>query len=133
MPPPISYTISRRVTPIGTSIKPLLRIFPASVNVFVPLLFSVPIEAYHAEPFSRIGVMLAMVSTLLITVGFFQRPETAGNGGLGRGSPRPPSIEAISAVSSPQTNAPAPMRTSTSKLKFEPKILLPRIPISLAC
>ena len=61
--------------------------------------------------------MLAKVSTLLSTVGLPHRPLTAGNGGRGRGSPRLPSMEAISAVSSPQTNAPAPMRISRSKSK----------------
>ena len=35
-----------------------------------------------------IGAMLAKVSTLLSTLGLPQRPETAGNGGRGRGSPR---------------------------------------------
>ena len=58
--------------------------------------------------------MLAKVSTLLISVGLPHSPETAGYGGRGRGVPRPPSTEAISAVSSPHTNAPAPRRTSTS-------------------
>ena len=61
--------------------------------------------------------MLAKVSTLLISVGQPHRPLSAGNGGRGRGWPRRPSIEAMSAVSSPQTNAPAPMRISTLKLK----------------
>ena len=42
---------------------------------------------------------------------------TAGNGGRGRGSPRWPSIEVMSAVSSPQTKAPEPMRISRSKSK----------------
>ena len=42
---------------------------------------------------------------------------TAGKGGRGRGSPRLPSIEAIRAVSSPHTKAPAPWRTSRSKEK----------------
>jgi hypothetical protein len=41
-------------------------------------------------------------------VGLPQRPDTAGKGGRGRGSPRLPSIEARRAVSSPQTKAPAP-------------------------
>ncbi len=51
---------------------------------------------------------LAHVSTLLMLVGLPQRPLTAGNGGRVRGMPRLPSMEAISAVSSPQTKAPAP-------------------------
>ena len=59
--------------------------------------------------------MLANVSTLLMSVGRSHRPATAGYGGRGVGVPRPPSMEAISAVSSPHTNAPAPSRMSTSK------------------
>ena len=42
--------------------------------------------------------------------------------------PRPPSMEAISAVSSPQTKAPAPMRTSISKPKLLSAILGPSSP-----
>jgi len=53
-------------------------------------------------------LIFASVSTLLIIVGFPQSPLFAGNGGLGFGRPRRPSIEAMRAVSSPQTNAPAP-------------------------
>ena len=45
-----------------------------------------------------------------------------------RGMPRLPSTEWMSAVSSPHTNAPAPMRTSASKLKSVPSTALPRIP-----
>ena len=51
---------------------------------------------------------LEQVSTLLMLVGLPQRPLTAGNGGRVRGMPRLPSMEAMSAVSSPQTKAPAP-------------------------
>ena len=54
----------------------------------------------------------ARVSTLLMTVGLPHSPLWAGKGGLGRGMPRWPSIEAIIAVSSPQTKAPAPSMTS---------------------
>jgi hypothetical protein len=50
-------------------------------------------------------------------VGNPQSPLSAGNGGRGCGWPRLPSMDAMSAVSSPQTNAPAPIRISTSKLK----------------
>jgi len=52
--------------------------------------------------------MLARVSTLFRTLGLAHRPATAGKGGRGRGMPRLPSMEVISAVSSPQTKAPAP-------------------------
>ena len=61
--------------------------------------------------------MFASVSTLLMTVGRPQRPLTAGNGGRGLGMPRLPSIDWRSAVSSPQTNAPAPKRSSMSNEK----------------
>jgi len=50
----------------------------------------------------RIGGTAASVSTLLIVVGIPNTPNAAGNGGLIRGLPRFPSIEFISAVSSPQ-------------------------------
>ncbi len=60
---------------------------------------------------------LAKVSTLLMIVGRWNRPATAGYGGRGRGMPRRPSIEAISAVSSPQTKAPAPFFTRTENVK----------------
>ena len=45
------------------------------------------------------------------------QPAFGGIGGRGRGVPRLPSTDAISAVSSPHTNAPAPSRISTRKLK----------------
>ena len=47
---------------------------------------------------------------------------------LGRGMPRWPSIEAIMAVSSPQTNAPAPSITSHFIERPVPKTFLPRMP-----
>ena len=79
-----------------------------------------------------ICVILAIVSTLLIEVGFCHTPDTAGKGGFGDGMPRLPMMEAMSAVSSPQTNAPAPRRISISKLKPVPKMLSPSRPSSLA-
>ncbi len=77
--------------------------------------------------------MLANVSTLFIIVGLPHNPFSAGNGGLFLDIPRPPSIEAINAVSSPQTNAPAPNLISISKLKSVPKIFFPKSPYSFAC
>ena len=62
----------------------------------------VPIPAYASPPSVRIRGMLASVSTLLTTVGLPKSPTWTGNGGLLRGSPRLPSIELNSAVSSPQ-------------------------------
>ena len=48
--------------------------------------------------------------------------------------PRSPSIEAISAVSSPQTNAPAPTRISTWKLNVRPEdaVAEQAVPLGLA-
>jgi len=57
----------------------------------------------------------------------------AGKGGRDRGIPRFPSIDPMSAVSSPHTKAPAPSFIFTSKLKSESRILFPRSPYSLIC
>ena len=46
-PPPISSTICRSGMPIGTSMRPVLLILPASAKTLVPLLFSVPMPANH--------------------------------------------------------------------------------------
>ena len=100
-------------------------IFPARANTFVPFDFSVPIALNASGPFKIIYGILAHVSTLLTFVGFPYKPFTAGNGGFKVGSPRFPSIEWIKAVSSPQTNAPAPYLIKISKLKSVPKIFLP--------
>ena len=61
-----------------------------------------------------------------MSVGWPHRPLVAGYGGRGRGVPRLPSIEAMSAVSSPQTKAPAPMRMSTRNEKPVSKMRPPR-------
>src|SRR5262245_53670951 len=108
MPPPISNRIVRRDVPIGTSMSPVFAMRPARANTFVPLLFSVSIEANHVLPRSMIGGISANVSTLLMRVGEPHNPDSGGYGGRCRGWPRLPSIEAINAVSSPQTKAPAP-------------------------
>src|SRR5215217_9668553 len=100
---------SRRVIPIGTSITPLKLTLPMIVNTFVPGLDDVPNERYHSAPLRMIAGMFASVSTLLTSVGLFHKPRVTGYGGRERGSPRLPSIDSISAVSSPQTYAPAPV------------------------
>ena len=51
---------------------------------------------------ARCARTFASVSTLLTTVGLPNSPTSTGNGGLLRGSPRLPSIDSKSAVSSPQ-------------------------------
>src|ERR1051325_7686081 len=80
-PPPMVSTILRSGVPIGTSMSPVLVIFPASANTFVPLLFSVPMPANHAAVLRIIVGTLANVSTLLINVGQPHKPLSAGNGG----------------------------------------------------
>src|SRR3974377_502907 len=88
-PPPISSTISLKEVPIGTSTSPVLRILPARAKTFVPLLFSVPIAANQSGPLRMMTGMLAKVSTLLMRVGFPQRPAAGGGGGEGGGGRRP--------------------------------------------
>ena len=117
--------------PIGTSARPEYLTFPLIAKTFVPLLVSVPMDEYHSAPLFTILGILDKVSTLFIIVGLPQRPETAGKGGRGFGIPRLPSMEAISAVSSPQTNAPAPFLILISKLKSLPRIESPINPYSL--
>ena len=133
MPPPISSTISRRVVPIGISTRPVLLILPTRQKTLVPLLRSVPMPANQSAPLRMMRGILAQVSTLFRMVGTPNRPLTAGKGGRGRGSPRCPSMEVISAVSSPQTKAPEPRRSSISKAKPVPKISSPKKPYSRAC
>ena len=77
--------------------------------------------------------MFAHVSTLLMIVGLPQSPACAGNGGFGVGMPRFPSMERSRAVSSPQTNAPAPRRISMSKSKPVPRMFFPSSPIFVDC
>ena len=56
----------------------------------------------------------------------------AGNGGLTLGCPLLPSMDSKSAVSSPQTKAPAPSLISRSKSKPVFHMFLPNIPYSFA-
>ena len=69
---------------------------------------------------------------MFIKVGLPQRPACAGYGGFTLGWPRFPSIDSKSAVSSPQTKAPAPSLISISNSKLLPKMFFPKIPYSLA-
>ena len=77
---------------MGTSMRPAFFTLPAMAKVLVPLLFSVPMPANQSAPFRKICGMLARVSTLLTEVGLPHRPDWAGKGGRGRGSPRRPSM-----------------------------------------
>ena len=83
----------------------------------VPLEFCVPIAEKLSAPSPMMWETFASVSTLFTMDGFWKSPSTEGNGGRGRGMPRRPSTEAMSAVSSPQTNAPAPIFTRSVNRK----------------
>ena len=110
--------------PSGISTRPVFFTLPTSENTLVPALLALPVSVNQAGPFSTMGAMLYQVSTLLMLVGLPQRPFCAGNGGRGRGRPAQPSSDAISAVSSPQTNAPAPSTISMSKWKPRPRMFV---------
>ena len=75
---------------------------------------------------------VASESTLLTTVGRPMNPSSAGIGGLARTIPRLPSRLLRRLVSSPQTYAPAPTRTSMSKASPEPRTSGPSTPASRA-
>ena len=133
IPPPMSKMICRILVPMATSTRPVRLTLPDSAKTFVPLLPAVPTEANHCAPLANSRGRLARVSTLLMTVGLSNRPRTAGKGGRGRGMPRLPSMLLMSAVSSPQTNAPAPCLMMMSRLNPLPSTLCPNSPYSLAC
>ena len=86
----------------------------------------------QSAPLFIITGIFARVSTLLTFVGYPLYPCSAGNGGFVVGSPLCPSIEWISAVSSPHTNAPAPYFISISNSKPELNIFVPKTPLSFA-
>src|SRR5947208_998061 len=104
---------------------------PQTEYNFVPVLFGLSEREYflyQLAPLFRMCGTAARVSTLLMVVGCAKTPDTAGNGGLMRGLPRRPSIEFISAVSSPQMYAPAPRCTQMLIVRPEPIAFLPRMP-----
>ena len=114
--------------PSGISTRPVLWTLPTSENTFVPALLVLPVSVNQAGPLETIGATLYQVSTLLMLVGLPYRPFCAGNGGRDRGRPDWLSSDAISAVSSPHTKAPAPSTVSMSKLNPRPSTLSPRTP-----
>jgi len=75
-----------------------------------------------------IGATLYQVSTLLMFVGFPYRALLGRERRADRGRPDWLSRDAISAVSSPQTKAPAPSTVSISKRNPRPSTLSPRTP-----
>ena len=92
---------SPSVDPKSVSYTPGRSTWPDTQNSFGPVEPSVPMVAYARPPLRRISGTLTRVSTLLTAVGLPNSPISTGNGGLLRGSGRPPSIDSNSAVSSP--------------------------------
>ena len=105
---------------MGTSMRPVFTTLPVSAKALVPGLVLVPMERYQSTPLRMMRGTLAKVSTLFSTVGSAQRPCSMVRGGLTRGMPRLPSMEAVRALPSPQTKAPAPMFTWIRKEKSVP-------------
>src|SRR5579871_3513129 len=132
-PPPMSYTKFLIGVPRGISTSPVFCTFPTSENTFVPALLALPVCVNHEGPLITIGAILHQVSTLLMFVGLPHNPFCAGNGGRGRGLPATPSRDAISAVSSPRTNAPAPSTRSMLNLNPRRRMFSPSSPYSFAC
>ena len=120
------------MTPLRISTTPGRLSEPDSPKTFVPGAFAVPRLANHEPPRDTIAGIAASVSTLLITVGLPQRPDSTGNGGRVRGMARRPSIDSSSAVSSPSTKPPAPRRNSTPQATSRPSIRSPTIPAARA-
>ena len=63
---------------MGTSIIPVRAHFPERANTLVPGLVAVPTEANQARPLRISPGTFAMVSTLLMTVGFPKSPFSVG-------------------------------------------------------
>src|SRR5262245_2116997 len=84
-PPPMSSSSARSVPPVRASTTPGRLIGPDSPNTFVPGAAGVPSAANHAPPRATIEGTAASVSTLLMTVGRPQSPDSTGNGGRVRG------------------------------------------------
>src|SRR4030042_6528569 len=112
--------------PIGTSTRPMLLILPTREKTFVPVLVFAPIPANHFPPRARVAGTFAQGATLFKCEGRFQRPCSTVWMYFALGSPAAPSREAMSAVDSPQTKAPAPLLILMSKTKPEPKRFFPR-------
>src|SRR5690606_21499472 len=104
--PPAASTAWPRVVPDSSSYTPGRATLPDKQNRRVPGESGVPVAAYDAPPSRTMRGTFIRVSTLLTTVGRPNSPATVGNGGFWRGSPRYPSMDANSAVSSPQMYAP---------------------------
>src|SRR4030042_1194668 len=124
----MSYMISLRLIPIGTSTSPVLFTLPTKANILVPLLPAVPMLVNHFAPLFTMRGTLAQVSTLFRLLGYPLTPLTAVWMYFGLGSPTFPSRAVIKALDSPDTKHPAPRCTVTSKLKPEQRIPFPKSP-----
>src|SRR3954454_15790609 len=100
---PASSRSDRSVAPNGSSYSPGRSTLPETQKSRVPVDDSVPMPVNASPPSATTSSTLKSVSTLLTAVGRPNNPTSTGNGGLLRGSPRYPSIDWKSAVSSPQT------------------------------
>src|SRR5215467_7210323 len=109
MPPPTSSIICLTGKPSFSSYTPGRLTCPVRQVILVPPALGTPSAANAAPPSRMIGGTAQNVSTLLSTVGHWNAPTTAGNGGRIRGTPRLPSSDSSSADSSPHSYAPAPV------------------------
>ncbi len=107
-PPAYSWMRVDSFVPTGSSHRPGRFTCPDTPYIRRPPSPGTPSDRNAWPPFSTIHGTVMMVSTLFTMVGHPKAPTTAGNGGLRRGSPRLPSREFRSAVSSPQMYAPPP-------------------------
>ena len=82
---------------------------PETLSNLVPVDPVVPIAANQSAPISMIRATAANVSTLFTHVGLPRNPSSTGKGGFNCGVPRLPSQDSMSADSSPQMYAPAPI------------------------
>src|SRR6266542_2020826 len=125
IPPPTSSIICCTGKPSFSSYTPGRFTCPVRQVILVPPALGTP-SAAKAEPPSRMIAGAAQnVSTLFSTVGDWNAPTTAGNGGRMRGTPRLPSNDSSSADSSPHSYAPAPVCMYRSKWKLVPAMFLP--------
>src|SRR5512139_3672449 len=100
-PPPTSSIMRSRLKPMFNSYTPGRFTWPERQNNLVPPFLGGPSAANAAPPSWMMAGTAQYVSTLLSTVGQPKAPETAGNGGRIRGTPRLPSRDSSSADSSP--------------------------------
>src|SRR5216110_2905825 len=110
-PPPTSSIICLTGNPSRSSYTPGLLTWPVKQVILVPPDLGIPSAAKAAPPLRRMAGTAQNVSTLFSTVGHWNAPATAGNGGRMRGTPRLPSSDSSSADSSPHSYAPAPVCT----------------------